>query len=973
MAISTRGRVVPLAEASRGTPARTTRTTTDLARRIGVAAVAALLATGAANAEVLSDRTEFQPTATTIDFETDGAGAAVSLIEGETRILPADEYQASGFVFDRALNWVNDGNNSFDAAQQLGSADPTIGGSLDNAIPSAAVDTFEIVFTDPVEAFGFFVAHNTAEDPTGGPRFVAYDESGAVVDSAVFSDGFPGAQTIGIARYGFVGIRSEAAPIKRVTVVKTFAILDDLVFGDVGERIGACCVEDEVEGGFDCTDDVLEADCLASGGSFAGSGVACAGFSCVDEFGGACCLDVETCLDGLAPGECEDTDGAVFAGAGTDCASVVCGEVLGRGACCVDVACTDNLTEQECLDAGGTYVGDASLCAQTNCGEVNMLGACCIENAEGGGFLCSDALSAADCASSGGAYLGDGTACAESDCDSLVEGACCLPDTGDRASICLDAETQASCDALGGVYAGDQSECAQVDCSTLLGACCFDDACTDDASPALCSDAGGVFAGAGTTCSAELCDDQLVGACCLTDACVESATRGECADLQGVFLGDGTDCSGNPCSLPTGACCLAAVCADGLTEDDCVGQGGVYAGDGAVCDTNPCGFPTGACCFDETESCIDDLTADQCFGQGGRFIGSNTDCASNDCQFPTGACCIGDACSDGLTETDCENAGGEYQGDGSACDTTDCGGQGETGACCFGDCECVDGVTADDCLSRFGGIFQGDATTCLTADCSRCPDANGNGEVDSNDLTILLNSFGAVGEDLPADFNCNNEVDSNDLTILLNAFGQQCPDVPQSGTGACCLPDGACQEGFTEDQCVAAQGVYQGDNVACVESACVGACCYDDCMCVDAVDRVECEDLMAGLYRGDGSTCAAVLCVRCPDLNGNGIVDSNDVTLMLNAFGQIGEDIVADVDCNGVVDSFDLTVLLNAFGQSCDTFQPPAADLSIIEWKGRQGGSGHATMQDARDRPTGEKAPTGKERSTGSTSDSIAE
>ena len=52
-------------------------------------------------------------------------------------------------------------------------------------------------------------------------------------------------------------------------------------------------------------------------------------------------------------------------------------------------------------------------------------------------------------------------------------------------------------------------------------------------------------------------------------------------------------------------------------------------------------------------------------------------------------------------------------------------------------------------------------------------DANGDGKVDVNDLTVVLTSFGQSGMSWSqGDFNGDGQVDVNDLTILLTAFGQ---------------------------------------------------------------------------------------------------------------------------------------------------------------------------------------------------------
>lgn len=56
-----------------------------------------------------------------------------------------------------------------------------------------------------------------------------------------------------------------------------------------------------------------------------------------------------------------------------------------------------------------------------------------------------------------------------------------------------------------------------------------------------------------------------------------------------------------------------------------------------------------------------------------------------------------------------------------------------------------------------------------------CPgDANGNGQVDLEDLLILLTQFGQTGPGLAADFNGDGSVDLGDLLLLLGNFGESC-------------------------------------------------------------------------------------------------------------------------------------------------------------------------------------------------------
>ncbi|MEC9233275.1 MAG: hypothetical protein VX403_05140, partial [Planctomycetota bacterium] len=66
----------------------------------------------------------------------------------------------------------------------------------------------------------------------------------------------------------------------------------------------------------------------------------------------------------------------------------------------------------------------------------------------------------------------------------------------------------------------------------------------------------------------------------------------------------------------------------------------------------------------------------------------------------------------------------------------------------------------------------------------------------------------------------------------------------------------------------------------------------------------------------DPGTCEpAPLCP--PDLDGDGQVGGADLTLLLSAWGCVGEDCTADLDGSGDVGGADLTLLLSAWG-GCD-------------------------------------------------------
>jgi hypothetical protein len=52
-------------------------------------------------------------------------------------------------------------------------------------------------------------------------------------------------------------------------------------------------------------------------------------------------------------------------------------------------------------------------------------------------------------------------------------------------------------------------------------------------------------------------------------------------------------------------------------------------------------------------------------------------------------------------------------------------------------------------------------------------------------------------------------------------------------------------------------------------------------------------------------------------LDGNGVVDAEDLGVLLSSFGLSGGGVAGDVDGNGVVDADDLGALLGVFGEVC--------------------------------------------------------
>lgn len=92
--------------------------------------------------------------------------------------------------------------------------------------------------------------------------------------------------------------------------------------------------------------------------------------------------------------------------------------------------------------------------------------------------------------------------------------------------------------------------------------------------------------------------------------------------------------------------------------------------------------------------------------------------------------------------------------------------------------------------------------------------------------------------------------DSEEITL---AF--QC-----AAPGACCLPDGECEEGEFEALCEEEGGAFLGEGSSCTPNACqqLGACCFADGFCED-VFQSEC-DKEGGVSAGPGTDCASSEC-----------------------------------------------------------------------------------------------------------------
>lgn len=244
-----------------------------------------------------------------------------------------------------------------------------------------------------------------------------------------------------------------------------------------------------------------------------------------------------------------------------------------------------------------------------------------------------------------------------------------------------------------------------------------------------------------------------------------------------------------------------------------------------------------------------------------QIFGSWTDNGGNvvaqDCL--TGACCDGDQC-ELLNEADCDITypGGTWLGWGSTCD--DCLNP-DQGACCLADELRILGCVLTDPSTCFqlGGDWMGSGT-----DCAAClPPPQPGACCTPTGCTLLWEDvcLSLGGQWLGDDVDCD-----------------QCPQA-----AACCLCDGCLLT--WEQECLDAGGDWLS-NAGCDECPPpidVGPCCLAS-GCIMNASEDDCVSNMGEWLGPNGD------CVDCPqpcagDLNGDWIVDINDLLILLGHYG----------------------------------------------------------------------------------------
>ena len=219
------------------------------------------------------------------------------------------------------------------------------------------------------------------------------------------------------------------------------------------------------------------------------------------------------------------------------------------------------------------------------------------------------------------------------------------------------------------------------------------------------------------------------------------------------------------CTIEPAACCIQTECYD-LTPGDCAAMNGVSQNPGTACANYVCGQGDGACCIEVTGECVD-FDVNTCFIVGGIHMGEGTMCASITC-FPEGACCLTNGnCIGPISPSDCGAVGGSFQGNATTCSSANC--PQPIGACC-GNGFCLN-ITEDECVA-VAGVWSGMNTDCDDPSiCSvSCPeDINGDGEVNVDDLLLIVGGWGSNDPDLDVDG--NGIVNTDDLLAIIAAWG----------------------------------------------------------------------------------------------------------------------------------------------------------------------------------------------------------
>jgi hypothetical protein len=195
----------------------------------------------------------------------------------------------------------------------------------------------------------------------------------------------------------------------------------------------------------------------------------------------------------------------------------------------------------------------------------------------------------------------------------------------------------------------------------------------------------------------------------------------------------------------------------------------------------------------------------------------------------------------------------------------------EPGACCLPDGSCNEWVL-DTCNAN-GGAFQGEGTDCISADCVQ-PDGACCFPPGEFCIDLTEDECIGTGEGVWA------------------GFGTMCATTTCDPIGACCMPDGTCDDnsglGVREADCISMGGVFQGHETDCTTVECPapeGACCFANGFCT-VLTQEDCEQVATNIWHGDGTDCTDA------DMNGTADIceEANDCPWDVTSSGGGGPD-----------------------------------------------------------------------------------
>jgi hypothetical protein len=421
---------------------------------------------------------------------------------------------------------------------------------------------------------------------------------------------------------------------------------------------------------------------------------------------------------------------------------------------------------------------------------------------------------------------------------------------------------------------------------------------------------GGVFY-SGQICAEVDCGGSPTGACCYYTGmglweCVDGVTEGHCQTL-GAYpeFTPGAACNEVSCPPPwyEGACCFGDdTCLEDVPQESCETEGGIWmdgaCGDG-VCTTDllgPCCYYMG---YLDGWNCEEEVTWAQCTTHPSpRYWSPDPEsCEALPCPPPedSGACCFGDGtCFDGVPQETCNEDDGVWTLGGD-CASAMCD---ATGACCLPDDTCMDDVTDAVCSKEMDGIWN-EGFSCADAQC----DLAGG---------CCWGPFCLEA----TQWECGSWIDTEWLGVGPTCGSETCSVDP----GGCCVEQD-CLLTF-EDECLGMGGVYSGNGIPCeVLEDCypeeiAGACCLEDGVCEQLVP-FDCG-VLAGVFHGEGVSCDEAGCYSCPaDIDGSGEADVDDLLMLIGQYGT--SDPQADINNDGMVDVDDLLELMSQWGACIPT------------------------------------------------------